>query len=257
MASSRASRLFLSPSYKASPARALRPFCSGQNKQHEAPLPASLRQKFQTFEERPAHVIRDWHEETYGMRWEEKHRDVVEDESFYLYREKKKPQRRAEALDARRGVHGVFDIEDLVDALRSEKMEDLSVVAVTPEAHYCEYLVLVTAKSQRHMEAVVQFIRKLYKLKMRAGDPQLPETVGLKGKSSWRVIDMGYIVIHFFMPGVREVYDLESLWCVGPEFDEKTVRPQFDEIVDFMEKHVKFIEQLSPQTDPLVPASGS
>lgn len=222
---------------------AVRRFCS--DKSDSENVPRSLKDKFVTFEESKPTVIKDWHEETYGMQWEEKH-EVVDDDSFYLYRDRKKPQQRAETLATKRGVHGVFDVEELVEALRSEKLTDISVVRMPQHAHYCDYLVLATTKSVRHMQSVVQFLRKLYKLKKSAADPHLSETIGEKDKSSWQVVDMGYIVLHLFQPGVRDAYDLESLWCVGPEFDEKTARPQYDKVIDFMEKHIKFIEQLQP-----------
>ena len=232
--------LAVQASTRASPS--LRQLCS---KSDSDSVPGSLKDKFVTFDEQKPAVIRDWHEELYGMEWDEKHH-VVDDESFYLYRDKKKPEKRAQTLPATRGVHGVFDIADLVEALRSEKLADISVVRVPPHAHYCDYLVLGTAKSVRHLQAVVQFIRKLHKLKKNADDPFLSQTIGEKNNSTWQIIDMGYIVVHLFQPGIREAYDLESLWSVGPEFDEKTARPQYDKVIDFMEKHIRFIEQLQP-----------
>jgi ribosome silencing factor RsfS/YbeB/iojap len=232
-----------------------RPLCSERGSDSDK-VPGSLRQKFQTFDEQKPAVIRDFHEETYGIEWEEKHREV-DDESFYLYRDKKKPEVRAQSLPTTRGVHGVFDIADLVEALRSEKLTEISVVRVPEHAHYCDYLVLATTKSVRHMQAVIQFIRKLYKLKKNPDDPHLSLTIGEKIKSPWQVIDMGYIVLHLFQPNIRESYDLESLWCVGPEFDEMTARPQYSHVIDFMERHIKFIEQLQPVKNNNVPDSAS
>lgn len=234
--------LFLSPQASTRAISCMRRLCS---KSDSDSVPASLREKYETFDEHKPTVIRDFHEEMYGMQWEEKHREV-DDDSFYLYRDRKKPEVRAQSLPTTRGVHGVFDITDLVDALRSEKLVDISVVSVPARAHYCEYLVLATTKSVRHMQAVVQFIRKLHKLKKKADDPHLSLTIGEKVNSTWQVIDMGYIVLHLFQPGVREVYDLESLWCVGPDFDENSARPKYDAVVDFMERQIKFIEQLQP-----------
>lgn len=223
----------------------VRNFC----KEDEKKLPASLQQKFVPFDDRDSGVIRDFHEEQYDMQWEEKHREV-DDESFYLYREKKTPVQRALNLPLERGVHGVFDIEDLVQALRSEKLAEISVIRVPEHAHYCDYLVMATTKSRKHMNAVIQLIRKLYKLKKRETDKHLEQAVGERTDSNWRIIDMGYIVLHLFEPGVRDVYDLESLWCVGSEFDENTVRPKYDAVIDFMDKQIKFMEQLQPLTEP-------
>lgn len=214
----------------------------------EKRVPVSLQQKFVPFEDSDSAVIRDWHEQQYGMQWEVKHREVDE-ESFYLYRERKKPDQRAYDSPVTRGVHGVFDIQDLVLVLRSEKLVDISVVRVPEHAHYCDYLVLATTKSRKHMEAVMQMIRKLYKLKKHDSDPFLGEAIGQKYSSNWQIFDMGYIVLHLFQREVRPVYDLESLWCVGPQFDENTVRPKYDAVVDFMDKQIKFMEQLQPLSE--------
>ena len=32
----------------------------------------------------------------------------------------------------------------------------------------------------------------------------------------------GNIVVHFFLPEVREVYELEKLWTLGPEYDDQS-----------------------------------
>lgn len=32
---------------------------------------------------------------------------------------------------------------------------------------------------------------------------------------------VGNIALHLFLPGTRKKYDIESLWTVGPEYDDK------------------------------------
>lgn len=211
----------------------------------------SLKEKFEIFDTAKPTTILDYHEELYGLRWDDKHKEKEMDteESFYLYRQRKTLDEKVSSFSTARGVQGVFDPKDLVLALRSERLTDIAVIRVPPEAHYCDYLVLCTARNRRHLDAALGFIRKLHKVKKSPRDPHLNFTIGEKDNSSWLVLDMGYIVVHFFLPKVREVYDLESLWSVGPQYDEKTVRPVFTQEVDIMEKHVKFIESLVPDSD--------
>ena len=46
---------------------------------------------------------------------------------------------------------------------------------------------------------------------------------GKKEKNyDWVAMDLKNIALHLFTEQNREVYDLESLWSVGPEFDAKT-----------------------------------
>ena len=234
--------------------------------QRKESFPPSLKNKYEILSDTKPDVIFDYHEEMYGVRWDEKHQlkeedpDEASQEGYYLYREKKAHKKKAYQFSRKRGVTGVFDIEDLVDALRSEQLLDLMVIKVPAKASYCDFLVLATARSVRHLSSVIEFIRKLYKLKKHDSDPQLSYTIGEKLKSNWQVLDFGHIVLHVFLPGVREQYDLETLWSCGPEFDDKTVRPVYDPVTDILEKHVKFMEGLQPleeqskkpDTEPLV-----
>jgi ribosome silencing factor RsfS/YbeB/iojap len=245
-------------------------FCSDKNYSDESTgkeIPKSLSTKYQLFEDSQHKPIYDYHEEMYGVRWDEKHDlkdegDADEEGSqFYLYRERKSNKKRSlNQLNLKRGITGVFDIQDLVDALRSEQLKDLCVIRVPESANYCDYLVLVTAKNQRHLNKITEFIRKLYKLKKHESDPDLSYTVGQPiaketRKSNWQILDFGNIVLHMFLPGVREVYDLESLWSVGPDYDEKTVRPVYDTVTDVLEKHASFLQSLVPEEQESISSS--
>jgi len=236
-----------------------RSFCSGNNSEDDNSDPKkrnqvtpSLKQKYDVFTDNKSKPIYDYHEEMYGLRWDEKHMlkdmdpDEQEDQGFYLYREKKSHKRKAYDFSRKRGVTGVFDLEDLVDALKSEQLRDLTVIQIPSYANYCDHMILATAKNKRHLNSVVEFIRKLYKLKRNEDDPQLSYTVGEKGHSNWQVIDFGSIVLHLFLPGVRQQYDIETLWSVGPEYDDKTVHPEYGNEVDVLQKHVNFMESLLP-----------
>ncbi|EDO37578.1 predicted protein [Nematostella vectensis] len=37
----------------------------------------------------------------------------------------------------------------------------------------------------------------------------------------WLVVDIGNMVVHFFLPEARELYELEKLWVLGPRFDDQ------------------------------------
>lgn len=46
----------------------------------------------------------------------------------------------------------------------------------------------------------------------------------------------GNIALHIFSPGARSVYDLESLWSVGSEYDPLVNAPE-DSLVSLLKKH--------------------
>lgn len=204
----------------------------------ETKLRPSAAQKYVKFEDRHSQVILDYHEEKYGVE--------DEDDGNYLYREKAGRNRSlSRSALTRRGVEGVFDVPDLVEALKLENMKDIAVIKVATELRYCDYLVLVTAMSPRHLDASVQFLKKLHKSKRHEGDPFVV-VQGDKECKDWKVLDMKSIVLHVFLLETREKYDIETLWCVGPNFDDKIQRPQFDPVIDMMEKHIKYMEELQP-----------
>ncbi|KAK8752435.1 hypothetical protein OTU49_005631 [Cherax quadricarinatus] len=117
-----------------------------------------------------------------------------------------------------RGKTGVFDVEELVDFLREENAKDIAVIHVPPDIKYVQYLVIVSSHSKRHTSALAQLLRKVYKRKKHPQDP--PVIVEGKG-SDWIAMDMGNIALHIMKPQQREIYNLETLWTVGPQYDEQ------------------------------------
>lgn len=140
------------------------------------------------------------------------------------------------------GRTGVFEIEDLVQVLQMENAEDIFVAKVPAEIRYVDYICIVSGKSQRHMQAIIEFVRRVYKQK-RHGYDRVPLTEGAQSKD-WMALDLGSIALHVFSKKTRPVYDLESLWAVGPEYDRECNKK--DAIVDMLEKHSVYLHNLQP-----------
>lgn len=204
----------------------------------------SISRNFVKLDDSVSGEIIDFHEEAFGFRWDEKHQ-LIEDD-LYVYRKKNRPAERAKESNVQRGIHGVFDIEQIVEVLRAEKMDDIACLKIPERFNYTDYLVLATARSKKHLDSVIEYIRKLHKLKKFPSDKFLRPTIGKD--SNWRIIDMDYIVVHLFLPNVREIYEIESLWCLGPDFDEKTLRPDYAPVLSKIEKHIKFLQEMQPMT---------
>jgi len=51
-------------------------------------------------------------------------------------------------------------------------------------------------------------------------------------------MDLGNIALHIFSARVRKIYDLETLWTVGPEYDDLT---------NITENELKAYDQLMSQ----------
>lgn len=141
------------------------------------------------------------------------------------------------------GIHGVFDIEDLVEVLKRDNAIDIVVCKVPAQLKYVDYMCVITARSTRHMQAIAEFVRKMYKLK-RAESDLIPRLEG-KNSNDWVALDMGNIALHIFSPEAREKYDIEQLWSVGAEFDAETNKPE-DDVVQMFERHAVFLSDLKP-----------
>lgn len=91
--------------------------------------------------------------------FDDKDTEIIFDESInldvILNQKQKKLERKP--LDKKnvtglRGQRGVFDIEELVILLKEENMSDIATIKVPKEMKYCEYMVLCTATSPRHIK---------------------------------------------------------------------------------------------------------
>ncbi|XP_052812513.1 uncharacterized protein LOC128240065 isoform X2 [Mya arenaria] len=116
-----------------------------------------------------------------------------------------------------RGKSGVFDIEELITLLVSINAKDHVTIRIPPVYSFSDYMVIVSAKSKRHLKAMTEDLKWTYKQKRGLGDRRYLRVEG--ADSDWVAMDIGNIIVHMFMPDEREKYDLETLWTVGAEFD--------------------------------------
>lgn len=99
---------------------------------------------------------------------------------------------------------------------------------------------------------MAQFVRKMFKLKRRPGDV-IPKIEG-ENSPDWLALDLGNIALHIFSSEARKLYDLESLWSLGCEFDPEFNKPN-DALVELYEKNSIYLGDLTPnnsnsQTSP-------
>jgi ribosomal silencing factor RsfS len=138
----------------------------------------------------------------------------------------------------------VFDVATLTDILRAERLQDLLVIELPAHLNYAEHLILATAANERHLRNSIQQVRREYKRRRVARQQQLnpdPDEA-----ADWQALDMRNIVLHIFTEATRVRYDVDSLWAVGPEFDELTQRPDQDASVSMLERHIRFLDNLQP-----------
>jgi ribosome-associated protein len=79
---------------------------------------------------------------------------------------------------------------------------------------YTEYILLVSGRSDRQVDAIADSVSQALKAQGR-------RPIGVEGVSSgqWALLDFGDVVIHVFMHPMRLHYDLESLWHEAPRVE--------------------------------------
>jgi len=106
-------------------------------------------------------------------------------------------------------------------AVEELKARDTVEIDVRGKSSVCDYMVIASGTSTRHVKSiadeVVKFAKKL--------DVQ---PLGVEGEreAEWVLVDLGDVVVHVMLPRVREFYALERLWTVGdqpPEVDVSEV----------------------------------
>ncbi|XP_028145715.1 uncharacterized protein K12H4.2 [Diabrotica virgifera virgifera] len=188
----------------------------------------NMSSKYDVFSDADAEIILDVYEEKlkYSQLLEEEEQEVD----------------RYVGLNLERGKTGVYDIEDLVEVLKREQAQNIFVVSVPKEINYVDYICIVNGKSVRHMQAIAQFIKKVFKQKRRESD-LLPKVEG-EDSRDWLALDLGNIALHIFSEKARAHYNLESLWALGHEFDDEYNRPE--PVSDILEKHSVYLKDLQP-----------
>ncbi|KAF3978738.1 MAG: ribosome silencing factor [Methylococcales symbiont of Iophon sp. n. MRB-2018] len=97
-------------------------------------------------------------------------------------------------------------IEAVLDA---NKGQNLTVIDVQGKTSVTDYMMVVTATSERHAKALCNHV--LEKAKENNFTP-----LGVEGDqgSDWVLLDLGDVILHIFTAQAREFYQLEKLWSI-------------------------------------------
>ncbi len=108
-----------------------------------------------------------------------------------------------------------YDSEALVQRLaalaRATRAEDIVALDVRTLVDYMDFLLVVTARSERQARSIADQVVREAK---REGTRPLSES-GVEA-GSWICVDFVDVVLHVFTPETRAFYDLELLWADAP-----------------------------------------
>ena len=96
-----------------------------------------------------------------------------------------------------------------------KKAIDLTVLDLRGVSSYTDYFVVCSGNTDRQTKAIHDAILE----GMKKDHGVLPRRVEGVGESRWILIDYFDVVVHVFVPEVREFYRLEQLWGDVPRVD--------------------------------------
>ena len=106
-------------------------------------------------------------------------------------------------------------LKDLVvAALDDVKGQEIACLDVREMTTVTDYMIVASGTSNRHIQALVDNVAE--KAKAAGHRP-----IGVEGEDGgeWVLLDLEDALVHVMLPKVREFYNLEKLWSLGPTTD--------------------------------------
>jgi ribosome-associated protein len=100
-----------------------------------------------------------------------------------------------------------------VEYALDKKGFNLKLLDVRELSSLTDYLLLVSGRSDRQVQAVAENIKLEFKNKHQ----ELPLAIEGMDQGRWVLLDYGEFMVHVLQEPVREFYDLEGLWNEAAE----------------------------------------
>ncbi len=113
-------------------------------------------------------------------------------------------------------------LQTIVDGIEEKKGENIDVVDLEGiEGTICRYFVICQGNSPTQVEAITESVGDFCRERL---SEKPAHVVGLEN-ALWVAMDYGDVLVHIFVPDIRQYYDLEHLWAdaritrVGTDLD--------------------------------------
>lgn len=107
-------------------------------------------------------------------------------------------------------------LQSVRNAVAELKANDVVEIDVRGKTSICDFMVVASGTSTRHVKAIADEVVK-YAKRLDC------QPLGVEGEreAEWVLVDLGDVVVHLMLPRVREFYALERLWTVGDQPPEE------------------------------------
>lgn len=100
-------------------------------------------------------------------------------------------------------------VNNIVSACQEKKAHNIVIVDMTEMlGTICQYFVICEGNTPTQVSAISEEIITSVKKNMK----ERPITSDGLAESRWVGIDYGDVIVHVFLPELREFYDIEHLW---------------------------------------------
>ncbi len=97
----------------------------------------------------------------------------------------------------------------VTEVIDERKGENITVLDVKDKTTITDYMVIVTATSERHARSLCNYVSE----KVKQLGISHPGFEGAQG-SDWVLLDLGDVILHVMTAQAREFYQLEKLWSL-------------------------------------------
>ena len=100
-------------------------------------------------------------------------------------------------------------VKTITEGIQEKKGADIVVADLTKiEGTICKYFIICQGNSPIQVEAIAESVGDVVRERLKEKPAHV---VGLEN-AQWVAMDYTDVLVHIFLPDVREYYDLEHLW---------------------------------------------
>ena len=104
-------------------------------------------------------------------------------------------------------------VKTITEAIQEKKGSNIVIADLTKiEGTICRYFMICTGNSPTQVDAITDSISDMARERLK----EKPTHVVGRENAQWVAMDYGDVLVHIFLPDVREYYDLEHLWEDAP-----------------------------------------
>jgi len=96
--------------------------------------------------------------------------------------------------------------------LQEHNGQNVSVLDLRGINNWTDFFIIATASSKTHIDGLDRHIKEF----CREKEIDIFGSSRKDPEDEWRLIDLGFAIIHLMTSGAREFYDLERLWAPIP-----------------------------------------